>query len=296
MVMPVVPDNVRRKLGLQGPNPNTYFFNLSRSVDTNYRNIQEDRDYDDDIGYDLLRLVGMYNKDIGFDPYLTNLYTAESWLLQEQAKGKYKDCDVVTENLDNNTRTPDDVIIVDENRIPRFVSRYYVKDGKKRRKAAILNHFYPTKGALTKIRNDLKRNRNVKLFNKWLTEQSNHANEVRPFNQNWYADWLQNRSRYRRDRFILDRVNNDEEFLDNLLAQYFDSLFFVYPKLVKWVYRKHRLEDDLEEYVGRLYRNEVIREQIRQIYIRLKSEANDGRNKLRMHQILDTAKIKASLL
>jgi hypothetical protein len=185
-----VPQGILNKINLAPP-ANADEYNLSASNlqkfvgmfhNRNYRNREQ---YDRDVGYDLLRAVGKYNFDIGFNPALTTFDTASAWLTEQQAKfrRKYNDWHIYVEDLDGDPYTPDDIIITNKNDIPVYVSGYYLKDGAKRRQAAILNHFSPTRAAQIKLRKDLKVKRNLRLFKRWLKEQSLNANTAEAFNQ-----------------------------------------------------------------------------------------------------------------
>jgi hypothetical protein len=44
--------------------------------------------------------------------------------------------------LDNDPKTPDDMIIIDWNGRPKYVSGYYFHTGLNRRKAAVLYHIF----------------------------------------------------------------------------------------------------------------------------------------------------------
>jgi hypothetical protein len=59
-------------------------------------------------------------------------------------------------------------------------------------------------------------------------------------------------------------------------AIYPDPLPKFYPKLLAWVYEKHRDNDGLRQYRNNIYRSQVIREQIRLIYENIKEKVKKG--------------------
>jgi hypothetical protein len=131
-----LPRNIVREIIVANPpagNPNYNINNMSTSAGHVYRDYLAGRaypaQYGNNEGWDLLRAIGLRNCEISYNPYLTTPHTAQQWLSAQQAKNKLRDYSIVTEDLDNNPRTPDDVIIVDHRRIPRFVDGYHFRDG-----------------------------------------------------------------------------------------------------------------------------------------------------------------------
>jgi hypothetical protein len=85
----------------------------------------------------------------------------------------------------------------------------------------------------------LKSNRNLRLFKRWIKEQSNHANRAVEFDQDWYDDWLENRANYNIHKPILD--NLPSQTINTPPLVYPDHLHRVYPKLLRLVYQKYKI-------------------------------------------------------
>jgi hypothetical protein len=148
-----IPQNLEREVTVANPpvgNPNYNVHNMSTSTEHVYRDFLAGRNYPAQYrnheGWDLLRAIGLYNHGISYNPFLTTPHTAQQWLsAKQQAKNKLLNYSIVTEDLDNNSLTPDDVIIVDHRRIPRFVDGYHFRDPQNRNKASMFYNLYQTR-------------------------------------------------------------------------------------------------------------------------------------------------------
>jgi hypothetical protein len=134
----------------------------------------------------LMRSVGLQNKGVTFNPYLTTQESARRWL---EKKGRrdptYKRWSIETEDLDSNPNTPDDIIMLDAAGNPRIVSGYMLNDGSGRRKAAILYNQFPDRRAAAAARKQAKANKQMPLFNRWMKDQSYSAKSFSPYGDAW---------------------------------------------------------------------------------------------------------------
>jgi hypothetical protein len=128
---------------------------------------------------------------------LTTPHTAQQWLSAQQAKNKLLNYFIVTEDLDNNPRTPDDVIIVDHRRIPRFVDGYHFRDAQNRNNAAVLYNLYPTRNQARQTKLIMKKAGTTKLFESYLADQARHANQIPTYNTPWVNAYINDTTRNR---------------------------------------------------------------------------------------------------
>jgi hypothetical protein len=152
-------------------NPN----NLSTHIETHYKDMLPNRNYnnDTDEGYDLLRAIGRHNRGISFNPYLTTERTARLWFNEQQKKNKLIGYGIRVEDLDNDPKTPDDVIIIDRNGTPKYVSGYHFNTGLNRRKAAVLHHNFPIKKEVKELLKQLQKDPKLKKsFYRYLSDQN----------------------------------------------------------------------------------------------------------------------------
>jgi hypothetical protein len=184
----VVPERYVKRLNVpQRENTNT----LSYSDGHYYKDKLENRNFPTSHpGWDLLRAVGLENKGIGYNPYLTTEHTANLWLQEQQRKNKLHGYNVYVEDLDNDKKTPDDVIVADSQGNPLYVSGYHLSDGTGRRKAAVLYNFYPTRNQARAVKKDMQNARTSKLFEKYLVDQSLNAEHLMPYGQQWVNQYI----------------------------------------------------------------------------------------------------------
>jgi hypothetical protein len=126
---------------------------------------------------------------------LTNPTSAKYWLDRKQSDDRRKGTDYYTgwhiqsEDLDSNANTPDDVILYDSNGTPQIVCWYSLNSGKGRTHAAVLYNQYPNRREAANVKTLMKQQKNMRLFNQWLDDQSSHAKSVQPFSAAWAKTW-----------------------------------------------------------------------------------------------------------
>jgi hypothetical protein len=146
----------------------------------------------DDPSWELMRAIGRRNKGVSYNPLLAGKNTAEEYVttLKEKDPSKYGVWGITLEDLDYDANTPDDVIIHDAAGNPVVISGYRIRSGAGRRKAAVLYNQFPTKRAAAHARAQIKAEKQQRLFNKYLTDQAQHATQVVPYNEEWAANWV----------------------------------------------------------------------------------------------------------
>jgi hypothetical protein len=175
--------------------PSGYLDDLSYSAAKTFREKLKSGAYNKkQPGWELLRAIGPKNLGVSFNPYLTTEETAKRWLEKKKADDKkygtneYGGWGIEVEDLDSDPRTPDDVVIVDSKGNPKIVSGYRLNTGKGRRRAAIFYNQFPDKRLAAVTRKELKAHQQTRLLNKWLAEQSQNANSIIPYSQEWMEE------------------------------------------------------------------------------------------------------------
>jgi hypothetical protein len=169
--------------------------------------------------------------------------------MNNKKKNKLRGYQIRVEDLDNDPKTLDDVIIIDWNGTFKYVSGYHFNTGLNRRKAAVLYHNFPIKKEVKELHKQLQKDPKLKKsFYKYLSDQNKNANHITLFSE-WNPPAM-------------------------------PVLLRPYPKLVKFMYSL-----DVANIKNHRFIQEIRKESIRVMYLELKAMTNG--NKEQMMNILN---------